>query len=144
MVMADYDIGEAFQAIEYELMASMVRNMKNHRLDEITQEKQWEMWQAIQLKALEDYKRNNRKRFKGQFSRIDKEIKTVILKARDLGNMEQEIKILRAMQNGYKPHIIPPQVRDLFDSLKGKSLKEKIDRLLNATGRYRPTENSSG
>lgn len=128
--MADYDIGEALQAIEHELMASMVRNMQKHRLDEIGEKKQWEMWQALQLKALEEYKRSNRKKFKDQFSRIDKEVENIILEARLAGNMEQEIKILKAIQNGYKPHIIPPKVREWFDSIKGKSLKEKIDIVL--------------
>ena len=28
----DYDIGKAFQAVEDELMASMIRNMKHHPL----------------------------------------------------------------------------------------------------------------
>lgn len=31
MLLADYDIGAAFEAIEDELIASMIRNMDRHR-----------------------------------------------------------------------------------------------------------------
>ena len=48
-----YDIGAAFEAIEDELIASMIRNMKRHKVEEVTENKQWSMWQAEQLKALE-------------------------------------------------------------------------------------------
>ena len=52
----DYDLEEAFAAIEDELISSMMRNMKRHTLEEINEDKQWEMWQALQLKSLEQYK----------------------------------------------------------------------------------------
>ena len=47
----EYDIGAAFQAVEDELIASMIRNMRRHKLEEIEENKQWSMWQAEQLKA---------------------------------------------------------------------------------------------
>ena len=50
-----YDIGEAFEAIENELIASMIRNLRRHKQEEIDEKKQWSMWQAEQLKALEKY-----------------------------------------------------------------------------------------
>ena len=34
-----YDIGAAFEAVEDELMASMIRNMKRHRIEEVDEEK---------------------------------------------------------------------------------------------------------
>lgn len=101
--MADYDIEKALRAVEDELMKSMIRNMKRHRLEEIGEEKEWEMWQTLQLKALEEYKRANKKKFQSSFSRIDKEIASIIFEAREQGNMEQEIKILEAIRKGFKP-----------------------------------------
>ena len=101
--MADYDIEKAFRAVEDELMKSMVRNMKRHRIEEIDEKKEWEMWQVLQLKSLEEYKWNNRKKFQSQFSRIDKEISVIIAGAREQGNMEQEIRILEAIRKGFKP-----------------------------------------
>ena len=41
----EYDIGKAFAAIEEELIASMIRNMKRHKVEEVTENKQWTMWQ---------------------------------------------------------------------------------------------------
>lgn len=58
-----YDIGEAFSAIEDELIASMIRNMKRHKQEEIDEDKQWSMWQTEQLKALEKYRKQNQKKF---------------------------------------------------------------------------------
>lgn len=101
--MADYDIEKAFREVEEELMKSMIRNMSRHRMEETDEKKEWEMWQALQMKALEEYKNSNRKKFQSRFSRIDKEIGTVIFAAREQGNMEQEIKILKAIQSGFKP-----------------------------------------
>lgn len=101
--MADYDIEKAFREVEEELMKSMIRNMSRHRMEETDEKKEWEMWQALQLKVLEEYKNSNRKKFQSRFSRIDKEIGTVIFAAREQGNMEQEIKILKAIQSGFKP-----------------------------------------
>lgn len=102
-MVADYDIEKAFRAIEDELMKSMIRNMKRHRLEEVKEKKEWEMWQALQLKSLEEYKRSNKKQFQGKFSQIDKEIASIISASRTQGNMVQEIKILEAMRKGFKP-----------------------------------------
>lgn len=98
----DYDIGAAFQAIEDELIASMIRNMKHHRAWEDEEGIQWEQWQALQLKALEDYKRKNQNKYGSQFKDINKSIVAAIQEARLEGNMDQEIKILRAIKNGFK------------------------------------------
>ena len=91
----EYDIGKAFQAIEEELMASMVRNMKHHRAWEDAEGMHWEQWQALQLKSLEKYKKDNQKRFKGQFKDINKEIESLIYAAHQQGGMDQEKAILR-------------------------------------------------
>ncbi len=99
--MDEYDIEKAFKAIEDELMASMIRNMKRHRLEEVDEKKEWAMWQAEQLKALEMYKKENRKKFESQFSNIDKSIDSIIREARAEGSMEQEIKILEAIKKGF-------------------------------------------
>lgn len=103
IALADYDVGKAFQAVENELMESMIRNMKRHRLEEIDEGKEWEMWQALQLQALEEYKRANKTRFQGKFSDIDGAISSIISEARAQGGMAQEIKILNAIKKGFKP-----------------------------------------
>lgn len=98
----EYDIVAAFQAIEEELIASMIRNMKRHRAEETEEGIQWSMWQAEQLKALEKYKRENQKKYKKRFERINREIETLLREARQTGNMQQEIRILQAIRKGWK------------------------------------------
>lgn len=101
--MADeYDIVEALKAIEEELLSSMMRNMDRHRAEEDDMGLNWTMWQAEQLKALEQLKKTNQKRFKKQFKSINKQIEVLIRQARANGNMEQEIAILQAIKDGFK------------------------------------------
>lgn len=97
----DYDIGAAFEAIEDELIASMIRNMDRHRAWEDDEGIQWSMWQAEQLKALEKYKKANQKRYGKQFKNINGQIGEILYKARQNGNMQQEIQILNAIKNGF-------------------------------------------
>lgn len=98
----EYNIGTAFAAIEEELIASMMRNMARHRAEETKEGIQWAMWQAQQLKALERYKRENQKRYRGKFKTLNREMKELIRKARETGGMEQEKRILQAIRRGFK------------------------------------------
>ena len=98
----DYDLEDAFAAVEDELIDSMMRNMKRHRVEEIAEDKHWEMWQALQLKSLEQYKQRNYKDFSSRFTDINSRIAELIKQANQAGQMEQEIEILKAIQNGFK------------------------------------------
>lgn len=130
--MADYDIEKAFQTIEDELMKSMIRNMKRHRIEEVSEKKEWEMWQALQLKSLEEYKKNNRKKFQSQYSQIDKQIASVIAGARVQGNMQQEIKILEAIRKGFKaPRGLKSSTQTMGEFFKVND--RKLDALIKAT-----------
>lgn len=100
--MTEYDITEAFRAIEKELLESMLRNMKRHRAEETEEGFEWSMWQAEQLKSLEKYKKDNQKKYEKRFKEINGQIEVLIIKARESGNMEQEIKILKAIKKGFK------------------------------------------
>lgn len=127
-----YDIGAAFEAVENELMASMIRNMKRHRIEEVDEDKEWEMWQILQLKALEQYKRNNAKRFQGKFKEINGQIEVLLYAAREQGGMEQEMKILRAIKKGFRP---PKQRRGSAATMAEffKLNDRKLDALIKAT-----------
>ena len=103
----EYDLAEAFERIEYELMSSMIRNMDRHRAEETEEGYNWSMWQAEQLKALEKYKvrkKNNQKKYQKHFKSINAQIEEVIRQARQKGNMQQEIRILQAIKKGWKVH----------------------------------------
>ena len=125
----EYDIGKAFQAFEEELMASMVRNMKHHRAWEDAEGMHWEQWQALQLKALEQYKKNNQKRFKGQFKDINREIESLIYAAHQQGGMDQEKTILRAIKNGFPAKKVSSGATAEFFKINDR----KLDSLIKAT-----------
>lgn len=128
--MNEYDIGKAFEAIEDELIASMMRNMKRHRDWENAEGFNWSMWQAEQLKALNNYKRQNKKKFSKQFGGINGSIKEVIEQARKQGNMDQEIQILSALKKGWKPKRRSGQI----DAAKFFRMNDrKLNALIRAT-----------
>lgn len=101
--MQDYDIEKAFAVIEKELIASMIRNMKSHKAEEVMEGFQWEQWQVKQLESLEKYKKQNRKKFQKPFSDINGSIEGILSAARTEGGMSQEIAIMNAIKKGWKP-----------------------------------------
>lgn len=100
--MNEYDITAAFEAIEKELIASMIRNMDRHRAEELKEGYEWSMWQAEQLKALEKYKLENQKKYSRKFKSINAQMEGLIWQARQKGGLKQEEQILRAIKNGFK------------------------------------------
>lgn len=127
--MNEYDITTAFKVIENELIASMIRNMDRHRAEETAEGYEWSMWQAEQLKALEKYKRDNQKKYKKQFQKINGEIDLLIRQARETGNMQQEIKILEAIKKGFPAQKIGKGMTAEFFHLNDR----KLEALIKAT-----------
>ena len=97
-----YDIGEAFQKIEEEMIASMSRNLKRHLETEKKEGLNYSMWQAEQLAALNNFRKDNKKKFSGYFSTINGQIAEVLKKANESGQMAQETTILEAIRDGLK------------------------------------------
>ena len=60
----EYDIGHAFQRIEETLIQSLKRNLNRHLNEEKMENMNWSAWQTDQLKALEQFKKDNKKLFK--------------------------------------------------------------------------------
>lgn len=60
----DYDIKKIFEQIENDLISSMKRTLWSHKEDEKTKGFKWPQWQALKLKQLEDFRKNNKKVFK--------------------------------------------------------------------------------
>jgi Phage minor capsid protein 2. len=98
--MADYDAKKAFAKIENELLESMMRNMKRHRAEETKEGFQWEQWQVVQLKALNDYRKRHERELGERYALINQKIRAAILQARAEGRMAQERKILDAILQG--------------------------------------------
>lgn len=100
--MKDYDIVDAIEAIENELIRSMCINFDRHRAEEMKEGYNWEQWQAVQLKELELYKKRNAKKYGTKFKSINRQIESLIRTARENGKSSQEVKILEAIKKGFK------------------------------------------
>ena len=126
-----YDIGEAFEAIENELIASMIRNLRRHKQEEIDEKKQWSMWQTEQLKALEKYKKINQKKYGQKFKDINKKIQALISIARSEGEMSQEVAILEAIRKGFPVKRISKGATAEFFKLNERKLEALIKATMN-------------
>ena len=126
---SEYDIGAAFEAVENELIASMIRNMRRHKIEEIDEDKQWSMWQTEQLRALEKYRKENQERFGAKFKDINNRIEALISTARDEGDMDQEIAILEAIKKGFPARRVSPGASAAFFRLN----QRKLEALIQAT-----------
>lgn len=124
----DYDIEEAFRAIENELIDSMIRNLSHHRAEETKEGLNWTSWQAEQLKALNVYRQKNKKRFTKSFADINSKIRQSIVEHRNKGETEQEQEILKAIKKGAKLH------HNQKSTIEGAFFRindRKLDALLN-------------
>ena len=134
MLNTDYDIEKAFKAIEDELIASMMRNLASHRAEETDMGFNWSQWQVEQLKALEKYKAQNKKKFTKSFSNINDSIEAMIFAARQEGGTEQEQKILRALKKGLKASKVSQGAEGVFFKLNTRKLEALIKATKNDFG----------
>jgi len=125
----EYDIGAAFEAIENELISSMIRNFENHKQEELDEKKHWSMWQTEMLKSLEKYKHDNQKKYGKQFKDINKQIEVLIRLARSEGGMNQEKRILEEIKKGFPAKRIAKGGTAEFFKVNDR----KLDALIQAT-----------
>ena len=127
-----YDIGEVFQKIEEDMIASMSRNLKRHLQTELDEGINYAMWQSEQLAALNEFKRNNSSLFKGYFSTINDQIEDVLRKAHETGKMDQEIKILEAIREGWSTALqSSDNIQGAFFRINDRKLNALINSVTN-------------
>lgn len=131
--MANYDISEAFEVIEDELISSMMRNLSRHRIDEVSQGMEWEQWQVLQLQALEEYRQRNQKKFPPRFNKLNGQIANALHTSYQSGATSQERQILQAIQNGYKPPVSAFSGQTEITGEFFKTNDRKLNALVNAT-----------
>ena len=125
---SEYDVVGAFQDIEMELIKSMQRTMKRHIGEEFQEDINWSQWQAEMLNGLAQYKYENADKLQGYYSTINDEIEDAIRLAYQTGESEQEIEILKAIQEGFKA--------DKANTMQGGFFKineDKLNSLIKAT-----------
>lgn len=125
----EYDIGEAFAAIENEIIASMMRNISRHKAQEEKEGREWSMWQAEQLKTLEKFKKQNQKKYPKQFKAINRKIEELICMAEEEGQMDQEAEIFQAIKDGFPAEKIEEGMAAEFFRLNDR----KLEALIKAT-----------
>ena len=126
--MDEYDIRKAFEEMELELIASMKRNLARHRKWETKEGMNWTMWQAEQLKTLENFRKSNQKLFDKKFSKLNKEIESFLKEQYETAGLDQEKAILRELAKG-------KSIPDIGEGLEGAffSLNEdKMNALIKA------------
>lgn len=125
--MADYDIGEAFERIQDELLSSMMRNMAHHRKLEEAEGLKYEQWQAQQLQALNEYIQNNPQRFAGTYRKMNSKINDAIRAAYKQGRMDEEIRILQAIKKGYRIQRPSASMQSEFFTINERALNALLD-----------------
>ena len=128
--MSDYNIREAFEKIEDELIDSMMRNFSRHRAEETKEGYNWTQWQAEQLKSLEEYRKHNAKKFGKCFKTINSKVEEMIRTAKADGNASQEAEILEAVKDGFKAPK-KPSAHSTADFFKVND--RKLDALIKST-----------
>lgn len=131
--MADYDIGAAFSEIEDELISSMIRNLKRHQVEELTEGFEWTQWQALQIQALEDYKRKAAQKFGAKFSSINDKIDDMLTKTYNDSATVQEQQILRAIKKGLPQTMTANVGTGVIQGEFFKTNDRKLDALIKAT-----------
>lgn len=132
-----YDVKKAFQRIEDELIDSMMRNLQRYHLDwEDAEGFDWSQWQVEQLKALEQLRRSNPKKYGKQFASINAKLRRIIVEAEARGQKEEELRILEALSEGGS---FPVRPSDGGKGVGGETFfrtnEGKLNALLDATQR---------
>lgn len=96
-----YDVSRAFERIENELLESMTRNLKKHKVEETELGIEWTQWQAIQLEELHRFKQEAAKKYGLEFKSMNKKIRETIANASLQGASDEELNVLKALEKGY-------------------------------------------
>lgn len=128
--MKDYDMRSVFEQMELELIASMNRNLSKHQKWEKDEGMNWTMWQAEQLKTLEQFKKSNKKIFTKRFTSVNSEIAKFLEDNYKTSGIDQEKAILERLAKGdILTSKLDKGLEGAFFSLNEK----KMQAIINAT-----------
>lgn len=128
--MADYDIAGAFERIEDELIASLMRNFSRHRAEETERGIEWSQWQAEQLSALDEYAKHNRRKYGTEFKSLNGKVDDLLRTTYADSGAEQEREIMKAIKSGAS---VPKSVPQGISAAFFKTNEDKLDALVDAT-----------
>lgn len=121
--MKDYDISGIFNEMQEYLIASMTRNLGRHEKWEQDEGFNWEAWQALQLEALEDFKRSNKKYVNKNYNTFKLKLEELLKRTNQSANTKQEAEILKAVKNGFSTRKPTKAVGSAFFRINDRKLK---------------------
>lgn len=121
----EYDIKKVMEEIELQLITSMKRTLWGHKEDEKAKGFNWPQWQALKLKQIEQYRKQNKEIFKGFNKQIN--IWTKI-------RMKKQFRegASRANKRAIKAGVIKKEDSQLGGSFFGLNHR-KLDALIKST-----------
>lgn len=132
----NYDIGDLYQEMELHLIESMKRNLSRHLKEERTEGFVWEQWQALKLKEIKRYQRENVD-ILGEYSNlIDDTVKEQLKKQFQEGSKTAQKIFKKALKNDYKYN------RKLNKSFFGIN-DRKVDKLISSVNNDLKTANQA-
>lgn len=100
--MKNYDISKIYQEMELHLISSMKRNLSRHMKEEIKEGFNWEQWQAIKLKELKRYQRENANIIGTYTNPISDDVKKLLKEQFREGNKKAQQEFRKVLKKGYK------------------------------------------
>lgn len=74
-----YDINRIFEQMTLELIESLKRNSRRHKLEEIKEGFRWEQWQSAKLRAIAKYRNDNRKIIRESMKQAERLVDDVLV-----------------------------------------------------------------
>lgn len=127
--MNDHDISSIFNEMQEYLIDSMTRNLSRHEKWEQDEGFNWEAWQTLQLEALEDFKRSNKKYVNKNYNTMKLKLEELLKRTNQSANTKQEAQILKAIKNGFSTRKPTKAISSAFFRINDRKLKA----IINAT-----------
>lgn len=121
----DKEIAEIYKDMELEMIKSMKRNLGLHIAEEAKTGIEYPQWQAIKIREMRKYQRQNRSLLKNSRRGMDKDIKDHIRDEMKQGSLHEMKRFKKAKGAGYKSAVA---MKDSFFKINTK----KVDSLINS------------
>ncbi len=130
MVDRDFDkyIAEIYQDMEIQIIQSMKRNLARHTLEEEEYGFNYPQWQAMKIKELRRYQRENGRILQGVSNKIPKDVSKHIKEELTQGSLDEMKKYREAMADGYKSAVA---MKDSFFKINERKVNSLIKAVKN-------------
>lgn len=130
MVDRDFDkyIAEIYRDMEIQIIQSMKRNLARHTLEEEEYGFNYPQWQAMKIKELRRYQRENGRILQGVSNKIPKDVSKHIKEELTQGSLDEMKKYREAMADGYKSAVA---MKDSFFKINERKVNSLIKAVKN-------------